>query len=135
MLGHSLLPLVRGEDDVPREVVFAELPKALEHNLFKDKFYKIKGNYFHAMIKDRVKLISATNKKTGGVTMEIYDLEKDPGETNNLALVEPERFKEEREEMEAFFNNLSLFHETKSVEGTNIPEDMSKLMKALGYVQ
>ena len=63
----------------------------------------------------------------------LYHLSTDIGEKNNLALIEPERFEQEREEMEAFFNNL--FSEITSAEGAKVPPDISRLMKALGYIQ
>jgi len=133
MLGRSLVPLLQGEDSALKEAIFSELPEALNYHLFKDDYRKLKDTYFRAMVKGRIKLIKVTDVKTGGATMEIYDLSDDPGEQNNLALVESERFEREREEMEAFFNNLPI--EITPAEGKKLSGKTIKLLKSLGYIQ
>lgn len=132
-LGRSLLPLIQGQTNLPPETVFAELPQVENYDA-RGQFRKgLKDSYLRAMIKGPIKLITATDFKTKGVIVEIYDLANDPHEKNNLALHGPRDFESAREEMDAFFKNLPFALDPAEVYKQS-PET-ARFLKALGYIR
>jgi arylsulfatase A-like enzyme len=74
MQGTSLVPFLRGEPEAPREIYFESLVGAL--------------NYGWSALKG---IREGRWKFTDSSAPELYDLEADPGETNNLASLEGNR--------------------------------------------
>lgn len=85
--GESLLPLLTGQGDLKRTSLFFHYPNYAFH----------KGNRLGGAIrKGRYKLIRFYDDES----VELYDLESDLGEKNNLADVEPEKARELKGELD-----------------------------------
>jgi arylsulfatase A-like enzyme len=83
--GHSLLPLLEGREDGKQEVFSSAVAVSARHA---DRGYDLElGGQIHALRTARWKLVRYP--LVGGEALELFDLERDPGETTDLADAEP----------------------------------------------
>ena len=100
--GRSLLPLLEGKSpEWPERTISIQTHRGTEPQ-----------RYHHFMTRDqRWKLVHPSGfgrqRMEGPVKFELYDLENDPGETNNLAEKEPAILARLKKEYDAWFDDVS----------------------------
>jgi arylsulfatase A-like enzyme len=121
LAGQSLLPAARGEALPAR----ARLQGQNDRNLL--------GAWDR-----RFKIVAAPTD--GGARYSLFDRERDPGETRDVAAAQPDRMREERRELELFRERIDaqLGRTRRLLEGQsgkeNLNADACERLKALGYV-
>lgn len=133
LLGRSLRPASFKSTALPEPNIFAELPQLMDYGHFMGRARKgLANSYLRTMIQYPIKIVTATDLKTHGVVVEIYDLRNDPQEKNNLALSRREEYEPYLEEMNSFFANLPA---AIPVDETHrLPQESVRLLKSLGYL-
>jgi choline-sulfatase len=121
--GRSLVPLIRGEALAERG--------ALSQNKLNRMRYALRTES-HKIIRDL---------ETG--SEEVYDLQRDPGETSNLAESDPELARRLRQRLEAAVSTNRLLAKELDLEvapqgitaGSLLSEEEQERLRALGYIQ
>ncbi|MEM6792679.1 MAG: sulfatase [Acidobacteriota bacterium] len=130
--GHSLVPLLLGEEREEREIIFGEAGMALP-------------NWQHSARQGKFKLIYAPNRSAqrfvGGVgnAFVLYDTEADPGETKDVKDQHPEIFESLRKELwlhtrDEPFNALIDTSIGTCRSGQGLDAETESQLKALGYL-
>jgi len=132
--GASLLPLIKGEKDHVRDKLF-----------FKETFYEKKfgiqtSKYKFIIAKhEKDATCSACNRIHGDSLIELYDLEKDPEELNNIYLEHSDVVDNLRQEIIDHFGE-DYFTESTADDGKSLTSDgeeqrlIEERLKALGYL-
>ena len=126
--GVSLWPLVKDQAEKARDFVFAE---SIEEHFPGNKRVYIKGieGKWRTMVVDNWKIIYIPHPENG--IFELYNLEKDPGETVNLIDKEKEIASQMKKKILDF---LRLQSNEGNVEISDLTEKSKKLLKKLGYI-
>ncbi len=127
MDGRSLVPALRGGTMPPRPV-FVESDVNMFPENPRRKVDGVRGKWRSIRV-GAFKLILIP--EPSGETLELYDLEKDPGETRNLASAEPVRTQELRAKLGAW---LASAHATRETGVQEMDEDTKRRLKSLGYL-
>lgn len=137
--GLSLFPLVKGEKDEIRDFVFTEESYVQRKVGLRTKDFK----YIYAP--DGVGMCNYCQKVHAGVE-ELYELEKDPVEKNNIADENKEKAAEMRQRLDGFMKKLDKKRNSKMKQGHrrgDISEDninfkeekkIRKKLRGLGYM-
>jgi arylsulfatase A-like enzyme len=137
--GLSLFPLVRGEKDEIRDFVF------YEESYVQRKVGLRTSNFKYIYAPDGVGMCNYCQKVHAGVE-ELYELEKDPGEKNNIADENKEKAAEMRQRLDGFIKKLDKKRNRMLEQGQSrgdISEDnkyfkedkkIRKKLRSLGYM-
>lgn len=129
--GRSFAPLVRGEGGPDPGPVYAEVDYWLHYQLRTQKRALVDPPY--KLIQDRLR-----------DQVSLFDLDRDPGETRDLAAQEPERVAAMLAALEARSRSASSGEATDAADaGTpavgpdqrRVPEQQERLLRELGYVE
>lgn len=125
--GKSLVPLLRGEESELRSVVFAQARSDSERHA--DRGYRLRpGTNISTVRGSRWKLIFYPGVDRDYV--ELYDLERDPGERENQAASEPET----RAHYERILREWLREGAAPSAE-TPLPPELRRQLEELGYTR
>jgi len=116
-VGGSLRPLLEGTGAPPDSVAYSESMKSR-------LFYN--GSGLMALRTRHAKYVWAPRP-------ELYDLVEDPGETRNLAPIDPDRAEAMRQRLEDYVRDI-LDRELAVVEAANLDESTAESLRSLGYV-
>jgi arylsulfatase A-like enzyme len=125
--GRSLLPLISKKGPIPDRPLFASGRSISQRH--RDRGYELNSKFRTLSVRiDGWKLIRYPGMQ--GKSSELYDLEADPGEIENLASQKPEtrdRYLEliERERSTAI----------ERIEDPTLSPDQKRKLKALGYIE
>jgi len=126
--GKSLLPLLKGEDVEMPEYFFAE---AICHGPERKMIHNGRYKYIYSPEPN----VQKTGRKIYPVKMhELYDVQKDPGEKNNIYYKEKEIAKHMHEKLSKFIKrskNKNVFTKNRF----KVEEKLKQRLKSLGYIE
>ncbi len=125
----SLIALINGESNKPDDFIFAE---SIEEHFKGNKrvfFSGIKGKW-RAMITGDLKIIYIPHPHED--IFEVYDLKKDPAESNNLFKKESHAFDKLKE---AILSYVKKQNNEGDADIGNLEEKSKKLLRKLGYIE
>lgn len=124
--GRSLVPLLRGEDDVPfrQRSIFSDAPGGLSHEMITPGFFPVR----RAVRRDQWKLVH--DAKSGDFAL--YDLATDPLEQIDLYLDRPEIASRLAEEMDRRYGDFDI--EALRTDDVELSEEEKAQLRALGYM-
>lgn len=134
MQGVSLLPLIKGEGGQNGELI--AISEATDYEPEKKSFRNNKYKYIYTVKLDDKINVEKTFITDNPQTEELYDLEHDPKEKNNLHPVElslSERFKNEINK--TLENAVKTLHTGGAERRIKIDDKIIEDLKALGYIQ
>jgi arylsulfatase A-like enzyme len=127
MDGRSLVPALRGEA-LSERATFVES----DINMFPEnprrKVNGVPGKW-RSICSGNYKLILIPEPE--GESLELYDLEKDKGETKNLVAAEPEKARSLRQELDVWLRSAK---STRDATTEEMDEGTRQLLKTLGYL-
>ncbi|MFH1038805.1 MAG: sulfatase-like hydrolase/transferase [PVC group bacterium] len=123
----TVLSLIGLKNRIPPEVQGVDLFSEKESRDVIAEFWDDNGNEFtRAIISDNMKLIVDEHEHN-----QLYDLERDPGEENNLVSVFPGKAEQLRENLKARLGSF-IKHESKISERNRT--ERNKLLESLSYI-